>query len=88
MKKDKALIIYEGGECSNEKLFCLEGQEEIQITKNQTFPGSFHLERACDGRDGAGDQHDRDPDADRRAEQAGEGGGKTISQLLALKNRV
>ena len=31
--------------------------------------GSLHPQRAGDGRDGAGDQHDRDPAPDRRAEQ-------------------
>ncbi len=42
--------------------------------------GALHPERAGDGRDGAGDQHDGDPHQDRGAEQAGEGGGEAVGE--------
>ena len=37
--------------------------------------GSLYPQRAGNGRDGAGDQHDGDHDQDRRAKQDWEGGG-------------
>ena len=44
--------------------------------------GAPYSERAGDGRHGAGDQHDGDHAQDRGAEQAGEGGGQTITDEL------
>jgi len=45
-------------------------------SKRAPFPGSLHPQRAGDGRDGLGDEHDRDFAPDRGAEQDRERGGR------------
>lgn len=44
-------------------------------SKLRNISGSLYPERVGDGRDGAGDQHDRDHHKNRRSEQVGKARG-------------